>query len=103
MNALVLDMPDDPAARAPWLDRRLVGPDLAALVAELDAIHGRGATPSQSSPTLEAVLAGDRRALLERGLSALPPARSAPCSATRGSCSSFRRPSCCKAVCTGKS
>jgi hypothetical protein len=75
MNALVLAMPDDPATQAPWLDRQLVGPKLAALVAELDAIHGRSEPASQPvpAPALDTVLADNRRALLERGLSALPP------------------------------
>jgi hypothetical protein len=78
MKALVLDMPDDPAAQAPWLDRRLVGSDLAALVAELDAIHRRAETAPGPPPgplpipTLDTVLGGNRRALLDRGLSVLP-------------------------------
>ncbi len=72
MNALVLDMPDDPTEQAPWLDRQLVGRDLAALVAELDAIHGRAQPAPQPPPALDTVLGGNRRAVLQRGLSLLP-------------------------------
>jgi hypothetical protein len=72
MNALVLDMPDDPTEQAPWLDRKLVGPDLAALVAELDAVHGRAQPAPQPPPALDTLLGGNRRAVLQRGLSVLP-------------------------------
>ena len=72
MKALVLEMPDDPTAQAPWLDRQLVGPNLAALVAELDAVHGRGSSAVPPPPTLDSVLGGHRRDLLDRGLTVLP-------------------------------
>ena len=72
MRVIALEIPDDPAALAGWLERRMVGLDLAALAAELEAVHG----PEPSSGARESLDAflGDRLgAVLERGLSALPP------------------------------
>jgi hypothetical protein len=66
---LVLDLPDDPAELAPWLDRKLVGLGLGRLVAELEVVHaGQAGGPA---PALNAVLAGRLPAVLDTGLSAL--------------------------------
>ena len=40
MKLIALEIPENPAELAGWLDRQIVGDDLAALVAELEAIHG---------------------------------------------------------------
>ena len=69
MTPLVLNIPDEPAQLPLWLERRLVGFDLATLVAELSAVHGARAG---NAPQLAEVL-GDRRAeVLSSGLAALP-------------------------------
>jgi hypothetical protein len=67
MNLVSMDIPDDPGELPTWLDRHLVGLDLAALVAELTAVHGRG-----QAPTLDEVLGSQRPAVLADGLAALP-------------------------------
>jgi hypothetical protein len=67
MNLVSMTIPEDPALLAGWLEQHLVGLDLAALVAELRAVHGSG----HAAPINEVL--GDRRdAVLARGLSALP-------------------------------
>ncbi|WP_406695170.1 hypothetical protein V5E97_29455 [Singulisphaera sp. Ch08] len=72
MRLIAPDIPDDPAALPGWLDRHLVGLDLTALVAELEAVHGSASTPSIP---LDQVL-GDRRAeVLSQGLAVLPTER----------------------------
>src|SRR5687767_1355847 len=71
MKLIAMTIPDDPAELAGWLERRLVGLDLAALVAELSAIHGD--RPSAAGE-LDALLGGHRDAVLNQGLSALPAA-----------------------------
>jgi hypothetical protein len=72
MNLIALEIPDDPAALPGWLDRLLVGLDLAALVAELSAVHG----PETDHATSVHELLGDQRdAVLAGGLAALPPDR----------------------------
>ncbi len=43
MTLVMADIPDDPAALPAWLDERLVGLDLGALVAELEAVHAGSA------------------------------------------------------------
>lgn len=68
MKLIALDIPDDPAALPGWLDRHLVGLDLAALVAELEAVHG---PPSAPLDSLDQVLGDRRDEVLERGLAAL--------------------------------
>lgn len=40
MIARVLDIPEDAAERATWLDRQIAGADLHEIVAELAAVHG---------------------------------------------------------------
>jgi hypothetical protein len=67
MSFVVLDIPDQPAELAPWLERHLVGLELADVIAGIEALGGRSA-----NGTTLAQLLGDRRAaVLERGLSAL--------------------------------
>jgi hypothetical protein len=65
-----LEIPDDPAELPGWLERHLMGLDLAALVAELEAVHPAALEAAASVP----VVLGDRlEAVLEGGLSDLPP------------------------------
>lgn len=72
MKLYAPDIPDDPAELPGWLERHLTGLDLAALVSELEAVHGPG---PEGAATLDRVL-GDRRGeVLDRGLAALPPDR----------------------------
>ncbi len=65
MTIHVLDIPDDPAQLPRWLEQKLVGLDLAALVAELTAVHG---APAQSSPTVREVLGDQLDTVLASGL-----------------------------------
>jgi hypothetical protein len=70
MKLRALDLPDDPAELAPWLERQVVGGDLADLVAELEVVHARssGAEP----PALDTVLSGHLPSVLHQGLGELP-------------------------------
>lgn len=70
MRVHALDIPDDPAQLPAWLERHLVGLDLAALIAELSAVHA-AAGPG---PSLDALLAGRKEAVLANGLGVLPQA-----------------------------
>jgi len=70
MKLHAITVPDDPASLAGWLEQHLLGPDLAALVAELTVIH----TPADKTPALEEVL-GPPASIREHGLAALPPDR----------------------------
>lgn len=70
MSFRVLDLPEDPAELAPWLDRQLVGLDLGRFVAELEAVHA--SRSSRPAPSLDSVLAGRLGNVLRRGLTALP-------------------------------
>jgi hypothetical protein len=67
MRLIVMNIPEQTDALAGWLERQLVGLDLAELVAELEAIHAAGATLS-----LDDVLGGRRADVLQRGLGAVP-------------------------------
>ena len=72
MKLLLMTIPDDPAALAGWLERQLIGLDLAAVIAELTAIHGeRGA----DTETLADVLGEFADAVRTKGLNELPRAR----------------------------
>ncbi len=62
-----MNIPDQPEALAGWLERQLVGLDLAELVAELEAIH----VPVKPL-SLDDVLGGGRQEVLDRGLGSLP-------------------------------
>lgn len=76
MIARVLDIPDDEAATAAWLDEQLVADGLHELVAELAAVHDV-ATPVgvPSSAEAAAWLGDSLPGLLERGTAALDPPR----------------------------
>ena len=63
-----MNIPEQADALAGWLERQLVGLDLAELVAELEAIHPAAAAPLP----LDDVLGGQRDEVLRRGLGALP-------------------------------
>ena len=70
MNLIALEIPDDPALLPVWLEEHVVGTNLAALVAELEAVHGQhGGGPGLS---LDQVLLGHREAVVARGLKVLP-------------------------------
>jgi hypothetical protein len=71
MKLVALEIPDDTAALAGWLQDHLVGLDLAPLVAELEAVHGAAQDPL----TVDQVLGSHRDAVLAHGLGALPPKR----------------------------
>src|SRR5437868_494885 len=72
MKLVALEIPDDPADLPGWLEGQLLGFDLAALVAELEAVQPPGPKPGA---TLPKILGGEREAVLDRGLAALPPER----------------------------
>lgn len=76
MIARVLDIPDEEAALAPWLDRQIVAPSLHEFVAELAVVHGapRPARPAGRAAAA-AWLGDDLPAVLARGTAALAPAR----------------------------
>ena len=66
----MLDLPDDPAQAAKWLERHLVGLDLAELVAELAAVHAE--TSDNPRATITAILGRDQTRVLNEGLGVLP-------------------------------
>lgn len=68
MKLVALEIPDDPALLPGWLESHLVNTDLAALVAELEAVHGE----QPGSLSLADVLRDRRDAVLSRGLASLP-------------------------------
>ena len=68
MRLIALEIPDDAASLAGWLEGHLVGFDLAALVAELEAVHG----PPREPLTLEKVLGDRRESVRLLGLTELP-------------------------------
>jgi hypothetical protein len=68
MKPIALEIPDDTKALPGWLDRHLVGPDLGALVAELEAVHG----PVAREVALLNVLGNHRNDVLAQGLATLP-------------------------------
>ncbi|MEZ6066015.1 MAG: hypothetical protein R3B90_09970 [Planctomycetaceae bacterium] len=70
MNFSVLDIPDDDQALAGWLERELVGLNLANITAGLLAFQ----TGSEAAAaSLTQVLGAQRQAVLDRGLAALSP------------------------------
>jgi hypothetical protein len=72
VRLIALEIPDDQARLPGWLEEQLLSFDLAALVAELEAVH----PPARGAGTpLGDILGQNRGAVLEKGLSALPPAR----------------------------
>lgn len=72
MIARVLDIPDDEAALAGWLDEQVAADDLHELIAELAAVHAangpRGSTPQAAAEWLGESLPD----VLSRGTAALP-------------------------------
>ena len=68
MKLVALEIPDDPALLPGWLEGHLVNTDLAALVAELEAVHGE----QPDNLSLTDVLRDRRDAVLTRGLASLP-------------------------------
>lgn len=64
MKLISFELPDDPAERAAWLERQLVGLELGTLVSELEAVHGR----DDRTLTLEAACGDALPGVLERGL-----------------------------------
>jgi len=74
MKLISLGIPEDASDLAGWLEGHLVGPDLSALVAELEAVHG--SAPPQFS--LDTILGNQREAVLSHGLASLPADRLRP-------------------------
>jgi hypothetical protein len=70
MRLIALMIPDEPGQLAGWLERHLVGTELADLAAELAAAHGTAAAPG----SVRALLGNRLDGVLGRGLAALPPA-----------------------------
>jgi hypothetical protein len=69
MRLVAIEIPDEPADLAPWLERVLVGPDLGALIAELEAVHG---DPSGVTISANTLIGPDLAAVLDGGLSKVP-------------------------------
>ncbi len=69
MNLRSVEIPDEPAALAGWLQGELAGWRLADLTAELAAVHGATAEPT---PALADVIGEHADAVLASGLGALP-------------------------------
>jgi hypothetical protein len=72
MSLAAMDIPDDPGRLPGWLERQLAGPGLAALAAELAALHGGDAGPAGSVRDL---MGEDLPAVVARGLGVLPAER----------------------------
>ena len=68
MKLVALEIPDDLALLPGWLEGHLVNTDLAALVAELEAVHDE----HPDNLSLTDVLRDRRDAVLSRGLASLP-------------------------------
>src|SRR6185369_977325 len=68
MTVELLEIPDDTQALPRWLESQLVGTDLAALVAQLEAVHGASTAGATS---LDEVLGGSRASVLRDGLGGL--------------------------------
>ena len=68
MKLVALEIPDDLALLPGWLEGHLVNTDLAALVAELEAVHDE----QPDNLSLTDVLRDRRDAVLSRGLASLP-------------------------------
>jgi hypothetical protein len=71
MKLIALEMPDDAADLAGWLEGQLVGLDLSTLVAELETIGGLGEGPATPPLSLETILGKERDAVLAHGLASL--------------------------------
>jgi hypothetical protein len=75
MRLIAFDIPDDAAELPGWLESHLVGLELSALVAELEAVHHWDASAPEPPVSIETVLGKDRDAVLSSGLGALPRGR----------------------------
>ncbi|MFI5459247.1 MAG: hypothetical protein ACHRXM_27800 [Isosphaerales bacterium] len=75
MRLIALEIPDDASDLAGWLEGHLVGLELSALVAELEAVHGQAQGHGSAQPpfSLETILGNQRDAVLAGGLVSLPP------------------------------
>jgi hypothetical protein len=69
MSLHALQIPDDPASLAGWLEEQLTGLELAALAGELSAIHGRPAAPARS---VRDILGIHLEPILQSGLGKAP-------------------------------
>ncbi len=67
MRLLALEIPEQPSEQRAWLERHLVGPELAQLVAELQAVRAA----NDSRQNLDEILGVKSGALMSEGLSAL--------------------------------
>jgi hypothetical protein len=70
MKFHAIDMPDEPAQLAAWLERRLTGPDLAALADELTAFRQAS---NGSAPAVRELLGEWQEPVLAGGLKLAPP------------------------------
>ncbi|MGD9855667.1 MAG: hypothetical protein AB7U20_12040 [Planctomycetaceae bacterium] len=77
MSLIAMQMPETHAELVDWLEQHLVGLELAALVAELSAVHGSGDRPENYADATSAVnlLSGRIPAVIENGLSVLDTAQ----------------------------
>jgi len=73
MSLIAMDMPETHAEIVDWLERQLVGFGLAALVAELSAIHTTERSPDQGPDATSAMnlLSGRIPEVIEHGLTVL--------------------------------
>ena len=69
MNLKTLSIPDQISEIGGWLDDQLVSPDLIETIVQLEVLAGNRLSTVQS---LDGVLATDRTAVLERGLTGVP-------------------------------
>jgi hypothetical protein len=72
MNLHSMNIPDETVDLPAWLEKHLVGLELAGLVAELSVVSP---VETQSPPTLDEVLGNDLPSMLDAGLSTVPPDR----------------------------
>jgi hypothetical protein len=71
MKLISLEIPDEAAKLAGWLESQLVGLNLTALVAELEAVHGFGQGLAEPPLSLETILGNQRDAVVAQGLGSL--------------------------------
>jgi hypothetical protein len=75
MTAEALNIPDDSSELSAWLERQMVSGDLAALVAQLEAVHQSSDRLNREngdgSSALDQILGASREAVITQGISAL--------------------------------